>query len=248
MKKPKAKPKAKPRVKVMKVNVKQIKPAPKKLTEAQKKKAAQSAAKVLEEMNKLHAVVSFKGKFRVMTKLPCPEYPSQYVPEFSSKFDFTNLNVYPKVSVEIETNNGTKIIKKDRGLFFVEHPKHDHFHGIDFKPGAPAIITRTDKSGRTTKYANMFSGFSVEPKKGNCELYLEHMHDNICGREKLTYDYNLNWMASGVQHPENPGRAAISMRGNPGVGKGVYATEYGYLCGGHCVGLTKYEKMTGGVK
>jgi hypothetical protein len=239
------KPKAKPRVKVMKVKVKQVKPGPKKLTEAQKKKAAQSAAKVLEEMNKLHAVVSFKGKFRVMTKLPCPEYPLQYVPEFSSKFDFTNLNVYPKVSVEVKTDIGTRIIMKDRGVFFLDHPKHNHFHGIDFKPGAPAIITRTDKSGRTTRYANMFSGFSVEPKKGNCELYLQHVHDNISGGEQLVYDYNLNWMASGVQHPENPGRAAVSMRGDPGVGKGIYATEYGYLFGRHFLHLTNSEQITG---
>jgi hypothetical protein len=210
MKKPKAR---------VKVKVKQVKPGAKKPPNAaEKKKAAQSSAEALEQMNKRHAVVSFKGKFRVMTMLPCPEYPTQDIAEFSSKFDFTNLNVHPKVSVEVKTKDGTRIIKKDRGAFFLDHPKHNHFDGIDFKPGAPTIITRTDKDGRATKYVNMFSGFSVEPKSGNCEKYLEHVHDNICSGEQLVYDYNLNWMASGVQHPDNPGRAAISLRGDPGVG------------------------------
>jgi hypothetical protein len=226
----------------MKVKVKQVKPGP---TKVEKDKAKQSSAKVLEEMNKRHAVVSFKGKFRVMTMLPCPEYPTQNIAEFSSKFDFTNLNVHPKVSIEVKTPQGIRIIKKDRGAFFLDHEKHNHFDGIDFRPAAPAIITRTDKSGRTTRYANMFSGFSVEPKSGNCEKYLQHVHDNISGGEQLVYDYNINWMASGVQHPDNPGRAAISLRGDPGVGKGVFATEYGKLYGRHFLHLTNSDQITG---
>ncbi len=52
-------------------------------------------------------------------------------------------------------------------------------------------------------------------------------------------------MASGVQHPEEPGRAAISLRGEPGVGKGVFVQQYGKLYGRHFVHLQQREHLVG---
>jgi Family of unknown function (DUF5906) len=173
------------------------------------------------------------------------QYPFQSFAEFSSRADFQNINLHPKIKFDVTEGTKTKTVKMGRGEWFLSLPKHAHYDGIDFSPGAPAIIARKDNRGRTTRYANMFSGFSVEPKAGDCSLYLDHVRDNICGGNETLNTYTLDWQASGVQHPDDPGRAAISMRGDPGVGKGIFATEYGALYGRHFYHITNSEHLVG---
>ena len=197
------------------------------------------------EMNARHASVSVKGKFRVMTWLPDAQYPFQSFAEFSSKADFQYINQHPKIKFEVTEGTKTKTVRMGRGEWFLSRARHTHFDGIDFSPGAPAIITRKDRRGKKTYYANMFSGVSVEPREGDCSLYLNHVRDNICGGQEVLNTYTLDWQASGVQYPADPGRAAISLRGDPGVGKGIFATEYGALFGRHFFHITNAEQIVG---
>jgi hypothetical protein len=81
--------------------------------------------------------------------------------------------------------------------------------------------------------------------RGGCDLYLAHVHDNICDSDEELYNYVMDWMASGVQHPEDPGRSALSLRGHPGCGKGVFALGYGSLFGRHFLHATQREHVTG---
>jgi hypothetical protein len=200
--------------------------------------------RIFSVMNARHASVSVKGKYRILTWLPDGQYPLQSFAEFSSRADFQNINMHPKIKFDVTEGAKTKTIKMGRGEWFLSLPRHTHFDGIDFSPGAPAIITRKDKRGRSTRYANMFSGFSVDPAAGDCSLYLDHVRDNICGGKELN-TYVLDWEASGVQHPDDPGRAALSLRGDPGVGKGIFATEYGALFGRHFFHITSSEHLVG---
>lgn len=201
--------------------------------------------RILSEMNARHASVSVKGKYRVMTWLPDGQYPFQSFAEFSSKADFQNINLHPKIKFNVTEGTKTKTVRMGRGEWFLSRSRHTHFDGIDFSPGAPAIITRKDKKGRTTRYANMFSGFSVEPEAGDCSLYLDHVRDNICGGHEVLNTYTLDWQASGVQYPDNPGRTALSLRGDTGAGKGIFATEYGGLFGRHFFHITNSEQLVG---
>jgi hypothetical protein len=52
-------------------------------------------------------------------------------------------------------------------------------------------------------------------------------------------------MASGVQNPGNPARAALSLRGVPGSGKGIFATGYGMIFGRHFLHLAQREHVVG---
>lgn len=92
---------------------------------------------------------------------------------------------------------------------------------------------------------NMYCGFSITPKAGDCSLYLKHVLDHICQGDRLVFDYVMAWMASGVQQPGNPARIALSLRGKPGVGKGIFATEYGHIFGRHFLHLTNRAHVTG---
>ena len=53
----------------------------------------------LAKMNERHAAGSVKGKFKVITFGPDPMYPHQRIAEFSSRADFCNTVVNPKVRV-----------------------------------------------------------------------------------------------------------------------------------------------------
>jgi hypothetical protein len=199
---------------------------------------------VVVEMNKRHAAVSIHGKYRILTWLPHFMYPKQQIAEFSSKNDFCNLHVHPKVKWTVEEDGERKTVKVDRGKYYLSQPEHQRFDGIDFNPGAPLIITRTDSSGRITRYANMYSGFSIEPCPGDCSLYLGHIFENICGGDARLNQYILDWMAWGVQRPDDISGTALSLRGKPGTGKGVFVQQYGKIFGRHFVHLTNSEQLT----
>jgi hypothetical protein len=203
---------------------------------------------VLAEMNEIHATVSVAGKFRVMTFSPDKEYPKQTTVTFATKTDFLNHVIHPKVLVTEKNDDGTtRQVKKPRGQYWIGHPDRRQFDDIDFLPGGPDIIEVRDpkRAGRIIRRHNMWSGFSVEPREGDCSLYLAHLFDHVCREDQAAYEYLLGWMASGVQEPANPGRACISLRGEPGTGKGITAREYGKLFGRQFAPLNQREHIIG---
>lgn len=181
---------------------------------------------VLEQMNRDFAAGFIGSKFRIAKFDQHPRYPLQRHVEFLSKEDFINGVRNPTVTVPKFGNagkpDGTK--SEPRGAYWLGLPGRSEFDAVTFKPGAPPII-EVERADRVHRTINTYSGFSVVPdhidSATKCAKYLAHVLDNIaCGDEAL-YHYILDWMASGVQDPDNPGRSALSLRGVPGCGKGV---------------------------
>jgi len=187
-------------------------------------------------MNHDHATVNYAGKYRVATFVPDLMYPLQMTTEFSGKEDFMNINVTPLVG------------KVGRGKYFLHHPKRENYDGVQFAPGRPAEIEVVDKNGKVHRQLNLYSGFSVEPKSGDCALYLKHLYDNVCNVAENgiePYEYLLNLMAYHVQHPDDPQRVSVSLRGIPGTGKGIAVTEFGKIFGRHFVHMTNKVHLVG---
>ena len=137
------------------------------------KEGAADQSTALMEMNRIDAAVSVAGKFRVMTFVPHPLYPLQSIAQFSSKEDFCNHVVEPRILVTQKTRDGeTRQIKKPRGQWWLNQPDHRRFDDIDFVPGSdsPIEINDTGIPGRIIRKANMFSGFSVLRAEGDCQL------------------------------------------------------------------------------
>lgn len=205
---------------------------------------------VLEQMNSDFAAGFIGNKFRVAKFDRHPRYPLQRKVEFLSKDDFTNGVVNPRVDVAKFSQNGKEDGKKStpRGIYWIGLPGRNEFDAVTFRPGAPPII-EVEREGRVHRTINTFSGFSVIPDRLDCEnkcsKFLQHVHDNIAGGDRALFNYILDWMASGVQHPDDPGRSALSMRGAPGCGKGVFALGYGHLFGQHFLHATHKEHVTG---
>jgi hypothetical protein len=204
----------------------------------------------LQQMNAEYSAGSVGGKFRVLRWMPDAQYPLQRTCEFQTRNDFCNTTINPKIEVSKFDKDGNRVglEHKGRGIWWLAQDHRSEFDGIDFRPGAPAIIERSAGDGRVFKIVNMFSGFSCSPSdagEAGCGLFLAHVRDNVCDGNKEVYDYTFDWMASGIRHPEDPGRSALSLRGDPGCGKGVFALGYGSLFGRHFLHATQREHVIG---
>src|SRR5262245_6309673 len=120
------------------------------------------------------------------------------------------------------------------GKWWINHSERRQYDGVVYAPG--------ESTGRMF---NLWTGVGCEPIAGDCELYLAHLHDNICDGDSGHYEYLLNWMANAVQNPGRPGEVAVVVRGREGVGKGVAAKEFGRLFGSHFRHVVHAKHLTG---
>jgi hypothetical protein len=155
----------------------------------------ESVTKLVEKLNKKHAVVNIGGKCRVMNEIIDPDTG---MPDllFSSPADFRAFYSNRKVTA----SSGQDMTL---GVVWFSNAKRREYSGITFNP------KETPKG-----YYNLWTGFAVEPKEGECSRFLEHVLVNISKGNKAVYDYILAWMAHGVQHPDVLIGTAVVLRGS----------------------------------
>ncbi|WOG26278.1 DUF5906 domain-containing protein [Endozoicomonas sp. 8E] len=124
---------------------------------------------------------------------------------------------------------------KSASQYWLKHPKRSQYEQVVFAPGKAA----------NDDVFNLWQGLSCEPVEGDCNLYLNHIRDNICNGDEQIYDYILDWMAHLVQNPEILIGIAIVLRGRQGTGKGVFASWFGKLFGRHYKQITSTEQILG---
>jgi phage/plasmid-associated DNA primase len=124
--------------------------------------------------------------------------------------------------------------KKTLGSYWLSHPQRRQFEGIGFYPkGAPK------------GYYNLWNGFAVEPREGDCSLFLEHIRENIANSDEAVYNYIIAWCAHMIQKPDELVGTAIVMRGLMGTGKGVFANGIGSLLGQHYIVANNSAHLVG---
>jgi Primase C terminal 2 (PriCT-2)/Family of unknown function (DUF5906)/RepB DNA-primase from phage plasmid len=185
----------------------------------------------LAALNEKYAVVLVGSKARVVRMEASPVVPGCRVPTFMSFEDFRAFHQKWRTQVT-DANGNTKSI--GIGHWWLDHPKRRQYEGIVYAPG-----------GAPNNYLNLWTGYGCEPREGDCSLYLEHLRDHICSGNRLYYEYSLNWMARAVQHPGQPGEVALVMRGPEGIGKGVFAREFGRLFGAHFHHIGQAQHLSG---
>ena len=74
----------------------------------------------------------------------------------------------------------------------------------------------------------------------------QHIKKVICSNIEAHYEVVLDWLSQTLQNPggEKPG-VALVMRGGKGVGKGIFATNFGKIFGQHFLHLTYSGHFTG---
>ncbi len=147
----------------------------------------------------------------------------------------TFTKAYCHKPVQIGTDKGGNPINMPAGKWWLQNEHRRQYSSVAF---APEVTLPDD-------IYNLWRGFAVTSEPGDCELFLNHVRDNVCSGEKQQYEYLLNWMARAVQHPELPGYVAIVMRGGRGVGKSFFAHTFGNLFGRHYMQISNSGHLVG---
>lgn len=69
-------------------------------------------------------------------------------------------------------------------------------------------------------YINLFTGWPLTPKQGDCKLILQHIQ-RLCGNRSQEFMWLLNWLAYPLQHPGSKMASAVIVHGSEGTGKSI---------------------------
>ncbi len=181
-------------------------------------------ARLLAQMNERHAVIGNVGGKTVVIDFGYGVDDSRRAPVSLQLFQAV-VHRYLNVAVNDDT----------LGSWWLHHPQRQQYERMEFLPG---------KETRPEVY-NLWRGWAVEPKPGDCRLFLAHIRDNICGGDAECYEYLLNWMALAVQRPWEQGKVAVVLRGAEGTGKSFFVRTFGSLFGRHFLTVSDARHLTG---
>lgn len=186
----------------------------------------------LTQLNNRYAVIAnIGGRCRVVEEVE-DEVLGRSRLTRSSFDDFRNFycNQFVKVG---EDSKGNPIMKPV-GAWWINHPKRRQFGKIVFAPNR-----------EVPDAYNLWKGFSVQARPGDCSLLLAHLQDNVCQGDERLYSYLMGWLARMVQDPGSPGHVAVVLRGGKGVGKSFVARQIGQLFGRHFLHISNPSHLIG---
>jgi hypothetical protein len=122
------------------------------------------------------------------------------------------------------------------GQWWLEHPLRKQYRGVIFQPGGGPVI-----EGRL----NLWTGFGVEPRKGEWGRMREHIFKVCAAKDNDVDAYFLNWLADCVQHPDRQAGVAIALLGGIGTGKGILGRAMCHIFGHHARHVSSPNDLTG---
>jgi len=180
---------------------------------------------LISELNNKHAVVMVGGK--------CVIANEQFNPVFCYP-DITFSSQADLIARYANRHVGRGRKRTSAGKAWLAHPNRRQYEGIVFAPGE-----------EVPGHLNLDKGFAVEPKKGDCSRFLEHVRNNICRGDEEISEYLLAWMADAVQNRSRRPGIAVVFRGRQGTGKGVLCSQFGSLFGPHFIQVSQSSHLTG---
>ena len=118
--------------------------------------------------------------------------------------------------------------------YWLHHPQRRQYEGIVFAPQRDV-----------PDHYNLYRGFSVEPKKGDCSKFLAHLKDNVCSGKEDLYQWVVGWFAQIVQCPDLKMGTSLVLRGKQGVGKTKVGEVIGSLFKDHYALVADPRFVTG---
>jgi Family of unknown function (DUF5906) len=180
---------------------------------------------IVEKLNESFAVVMFGSKYVILKESIDPIKRIKAL-GFWHISDFKNYYANKRVKIH------KKLISY--GELWFRHPERRQYDGIVFSPQKVY-----------DNHYNLWIGYGCEPKKGNCELFIQHIREIICSNDVELFDYVIAWMADAVQNlAVRPGTALV-LRGSQGTGKGLFAKHFGALFGQHYLHISNQKHLTG---
>ena len=177
--------------------------------------------KVIEEMNRSYAVIHTKSTYILIEK-----DGNTFVLDSRASFIHWHENNF------FEDSKGKT---QNKAKFWLKHPQRRTYKNLIFDPVTP---------GHHDGNYNIFSGFSVEPKQGDCSLYWYHVKEVVCGGNEADYLYVRKWMASAIQNPKLLATALV-LKGLQGTGKNIFVEFFGRIFGPYYLTINSLKHLVG---
>jgi Primase C terminal 2 (PriCT-2)/Family of unknown function (DUF5906)/RepB DNA-primase from phage plasmid len=135
-------------------------------------------------------------------------------------------------------NKPTVPVGEDKSIpiadYWLAHPDRRQYDDIEFAPeGTPPNIF------------NLWKGFAVEPKEGDCSRFLAHLHENVAQGDEGLYCWVIGWFAQLFQQPGKKTGTSLVLRGKQGVGKTKVGEVFESLLGPHYLLVSQPRHVTG---
>ncbi len=181
----------------------------------------------IEKMNDKYVAVMYSNKFRIMyQELDTDARPQRLAWRAISAYDFHQLLANKKVQ------QGDKTIQLSEA--WMSSGKRRSAEQVIFDP-----------ENDYPNCLNLWTGWAVEPVKGDWSILQEMLFEALCDKDQKVYDYILNWSAYMVQKPNSPAEVALCFQGPKGSGKGTFCRALLSLAGRHGMTISNSKQVTG---
>ena len=187
----------------------------------------------IERINANHALAMVGGKAVILR-----EHTDRHgIPlvDFGSVESFKQFHL----NQEVERDGMRKPIPL--GDYWMRHPRRRQYESVEFNPLPVGSKPSTDE-----RHYNLWRGFGVEPKKGDCSKILAHLKNIVCKGNKVHSNWVEGWLAEPVQRPAQKSGTALVIRGLQGTGKSIIADYIRPIFGPHFVGPVAHPKQITG--
>jgi hypothetical protein len=175
---------------------------------------------VVEEVNASYAVITFGGKTGIM-----------WFKE-GGAFEIMDVGSFKLRDLPNKVRIGERHMQ--RADYWLRNRSRRQYDGLVFAPNK-------DVPG----HYNFWQGFSVEPKAGDCSLFLDHVLTNICRGDAGLCRWVVGWAAQIFQQPDIKMGTSLVLRGEQGVGKSMFGRIIGSLLGWHYLSVASPRYVTG---
>lgn len=176
----------------------------------------------IAELNRRYAVVKHGGRTLILD-------------EGGHTLDFLNFRCFENLYANVHVPAGKHSVRVAK--YWIEHPdRRQYLDGIAFCP----------EGNISADTYNLWRGFAVEADPtANCELFIAHLKEVICGGDANCYEYFFNWLALMIQRPWVLPGVAIVLRSDQGTGKGLLMQYLGKMLGSHYKAVTGMKHLVG---
>lgn len=196
----------------------------------------------IQQFNAQYANVLYHGRQVIMRFIPTYERRKHQVHyDFIAQQSFENLYQNTRIKIgEVSKNKAVIDVTKTHAVAWLKDGRcRTYRRGVVFNPMPINAKPLPDS------YYNLWQGFAVEPKKGDCTMILNHIRNVICNGDIEVYDYLIKWIAAKIQRPDKPSGAAVVLRGKKGSGKGTLGHFLMHLWGEHGLHISSSKHLTG---
>ena len=159
---------------------------------------------LIAKWNENHAHVLAGAKSAVLQEFKNADGHTEF--KLLSSASFHEWNIEHKIVVSKDQKGKPITVLETK--FWMQHRRRRKYQDIGFFPGRGV-----------PGFYNLWRGFPVQPRKGDCSKFLAHLHDNVCQGNDELYAWVLAWFADIFQRPAIKCGTALALRGKQGTGK-----------------------------